>query len=200
MRVMIIGATGTIGRAVASALAKKHEVIAVGHRGGQHQVDLASTSSIRRLYETTGPVDAVVCCAGSARFGPLAELSDDDFELSLRNKLMGQVNLVRLGLDGVRDGGSFTLTSGVLATEPIPGSGAISLVNAGVEAFARAAALELPRKLRVNVVRPPWVQETLEAMGRDGKTGMPSATLAAAYVASVEGTDSGRVLDARLFA
>jgi len=108
-----------------------------------------------------------VCAAGKAAFAGLEDLTDAGFELSVSNKLMGQVNLVRLGLARVRDGGSFTLTSGVLAAEPTPGSAAISLVNAGVEAFARAAALEMPRGTRINVVSPPWVAETLQAMGRD---------------------------------
>jgi NAD(P)-dependent dehydrogenase (short-subunit alcohol dehydrogenase family) len=107
---------------------------------------------------------------------------------------MGQVNLVRIGIDEVTDGGSFTLTSGILAQEPSPGSSAVSLVNAGVEAFARAAALELPRGLRINVVSPPWVSETLRAMGRDPSGGLPAAEVARSYVESVEGTRTGAVI------
>jgi NAD(P)-dependent dehydrogenase (short-subunit alcohol dehydrogenase family) len=100
----------------------------------------------------------------------------------------------------INDNGSFTLTSGVLASEPVPGSTAISLVNAGVEGFGRAAALEMPRGVRVNVVSPPWVSETLEAMGSDGSAGMPAAAVAKAYLASVEGHETGKVIDARTFA
>ena len=110
------------------------------------------------------------------------------------------MNVVRLGLPHLRDGGSFTLTSGVLAFEPMPGGAAISPVNAAVEAFAKAAALELPRGVRVNVVSPPWVSETLEAMGQDGSHGMPAAQVARAYAEAVEGTASGATLDARTFA
>ncbi len=110
--------------------------------------------------------------AGDAKFAPLTSLSDDDFTFSLRNKLMGQVNLVRYGMSAMRDGGSFTLTSGVLAQTPMVGSGAVSLVNAGLEGFVRAAALEAPRGIRVNVVSPPWVTETLIAFknGSGGRT------------------------------
>jgi NAD(P)-dependent dehydrogenase (short-subunit alcohol dehydrogenase family) len=113
---------------------------------------------------------------------------------------MGQVNLVRIGSRYGNDSGSFTLTSGVLARESMPGSAAISLVNSGLEGFVRAAALERPRNVRVNVVSPPWVSETLSAMGMDPSGGMPAAQVAKAYVQSVEGEGTGEVIDARTFA
>lgn len=197
MRVIVIGATGTIGQAVADALAVRHEVVRVSHSHGEHRVDLASSDSIERLFHAVGSFDALVSAAGQAIFKPLAELTDADFALSLRNKLMGQVNLVRIGLRHVTDGGSFTLTSGIFAREPVPGSAAISLVNTGLEGFAGAAALELPRNIRVNLVSPPWVAETMVAIGMDPAPGTPAAQVAKAYVESVEGQDSGRVLEVR---
>lgn len=130
-------------------------------------------------------------------FGGLEELTDDDFSLSLSNKLMGQVNLVRRGLEAVRDGGVFTLASGVLSQEPMPGSAAISLVNSGIEGFVRAAALAAPRDIRVNVVSPPWVAETLEEMGEDPSDGMPAARVAEGYRATLTGDMTGETLDAR---
>jgi NAD(P)-dependent dehydrogenase (short-subunit alcohol dehydrogenase family) len=199
MRIIVIGATGTIGKAVVEALAGRHEVLRVGHRGGEYQVDMASRESIEQLFQAVGEFDALVSAAGQAKFGALDGLSDGDFQFSLGSKLMGQVNLVRLGLAHVADGGSFTLTSGVLSQEPMPGSSAISLVNGALEAFAGAAALDLPRGVRINVVSPPWVSETLEAMGRDGAAGQPAAQVARAYVESVEGSQNGEVLDAREF-
>jgi NAD(P)-dependent dehydrogenase (short-subunit alcohol dehydrogenase family) len=137
----------------------------------------------------------VVCAAGCARFGPLDDLEYDDFLFSFRNKLMGQVNLVRIGRNFINDNGSFTLTSGVLAREPMPGSSAISLVNAGLEGFVRAAQLELERGVRVNIVSPVWVQETLLAMGNSSLEGMPARLVARAYLASVTGTMKGTVLE-----
>jgi NAD(P)-dependent dehydrogenase (short-subunit alcohol dehydrogenase family) len=201
MRIIVTGATGTIGKQVADALAGRHEVVRVGHWSGDLRVDVASMESIEQLFAAVGPFDALVSAAGSARFKPLPELTDEDFQFSLANKLMGQVNLVRYGLRHVRDGGSFTLTSGVLGPSPMPGSAAISLVNMGLEGFARAAALELlPRKVRVNVVSPPWVTETLEELGWDTAPGLSAADVAKAYVESVESIRSGEVLDARAFA
>jgi NAD(P)-dependent dehydrogenase (short-subunit alcohol dehydrogenase family) len=195
MRVMVVGATGTIGSEVVAALRGRHDVVEVAYRGGAEQVDLADPASIQALYRRVGQLDAVLSCAGQAAFKPLTELSDADFELSLRNKLMGQVNLVRHGLDNVRDGGSFTLTSGSLARHPEPGSPAVSLVNAGLEGFVGAAALEMPRGIRINVVSPSWVSETLQAMGRDPKTGTPAATVAQAYVRSLQGQQTGAVIE-----
>ncbi len=196
MKIVVIGATGTIGKAVAEALATRHEVVRAS-RSGPVKADLEDAASLARLFETVKDVDAVVCCAGSAAFKPLLELTDADFEVGLRSKLMGQVNLVRTAARHVRDGGSITLTSGVLAHEPMPGGAAISLVNAALEGFVSGAAIEAPRGLRVNVVSPPWITETLVALKMDPSAGIPAAACAKAYVAAVEGKEQGRTIDAR---
>lgn len=195
MRILIVGATGTIGRAVVDALKADHEIVPVSRRSTTITVDLADVSSIKAMYAKAGKVDAVISAAGDAKFVPLVQLSDDDLAYSLRNKLMGQVNLVRYGFGSVTDRGSFTLTTGVLSKSPMPGGAAYSLVNAGVEGFARAAALEAPRGIRVNVVSPPWVTETLRALKMDPSRGLPASTVARAYVKSVTGRESGMVIE-----
>jgi len=195
MRILIIGATGTIGTAVAQALDARHEVLRASHSRSALAVDLADPESIKRLYGKVGRVDAVVSAAGKAAFGPLLALSDEDFSLCLTNKLMGQVNLVRFGVDALADRGSFTLTSGFLSRFPTPGSAAISLVNSGLEGFVRAAALNLPRGLRINAVAPGWISETLVALKRDPSTGVPVARVAQTYVRSVEGSMTGQIDD-----
>ncbi|HET6676239.1 MAG TPA: SDR family oxidoreductase [Nitrospiraceae bacterium] len=118
-------------------------------------------------------------------------------KIGLANKLMGQVNLVRIGRHSLKDGGSFTLTSGVLGHEPMRGSASISMVNAGVEGFVRAAALELPRGIRINAVSPPWVTETLKTLGMDLSIGLPAEQVARLYAPSVEGTGTGQIFDPR---
>ena len=194
MRILIVGATGTIGQAVAAALTGRHELVLASRSKSHERVDIADVASIRELFKRVGRVDAVISAAGEAAWKPLAELTDEDFAFSVRSKLMGQVNLVRAGAASVSDGGSFTLTSGILATRPTPGGAAISRVNAAIDAFARAAALELPRGIRINVVSPPWVSETLTAMGRDPSGGLPAAEVARSYVDAVTGTQTGAVI------
>jgi len=193
MRVVVIGATGTIGKAIVQAFTPRHEVVPVSRRGDQ-SADLEDPKSIDRLYRMLGRIDAVICAAGEAKFAPLAQLTDEDFAFAVRSKLVGQVNVIRLGLGYVADGGSITVTSGILATHAVPGSGAVSLVNAGVEGFVRAAALEAPRRIRVNAVSPAWVAETLQALGMPLTGGLPAAVVAQAYVRSVEGNQSGAIL------
>ena len=198
MKILIVGATGTIGKAVASALQGKHEVIAVSRSSPQYPADITDKASLEKAFAAIGKVDAIVSAAGGAVFKPLAALTDADFEKCLHDKLMGQVNVVRVGSQYVRPGGSITITSGVLAAEPMLGAAAISMVSAGLEGFGRAAALELgSERIRVNVVSPRWVTETLIASKMDPAHGLPAAEVAKAYVKSVEGDATGQTIDAR---
>jgi NAD(P)-dependent dehydrogenase (short-subunit alcohol dehydrogenase family) len=196
MRILVIGPHGTIGREIVEALSGEHTIVGASRSGADMDVDITDPASIRAMYEKAGKLDAVVSAAGSGAWKPLEQLDDDDFARSLGYKLMGQVNVVRYGLAHVNDGGSITTTSGVLARSPIPGGAAISLVNAGLEGFTRAAALEAPRGIRINVVSPPWVTETLIEMGStDLSHGLPAATVAKAYVRSVTGGETGEVIE-----
>ena len=196
MKVLVIGGTGTVGKAVVERLQKHHNVVTVGYRDGDYQVDIASKESIQGLFNNVGNVDAIICTTGLANFGTFNELTDEDYALALHNKLMGQVNVVRIGQRYVTPGGSITITIGVLAHEPIPGSTVISLANGGLEGFIRAASLEL-QGIRVNAVSPPFVKETMEMMGMDSSAGMPVADLAQTYQTVLEGKFHGEILDAR---
>ena len=196
MKVLVIGATGTIGRAVVQAIGNLHEVIPASLHRSALTVDISDRESIRKMFDTIGRVNAVICAAGPAKFGPLNSLTDADFSFCLENKLMGQVNVVRLGLDHLNDNGSFTLTSGILSRRPMKGSAAISLVNSALEGFCRAAALEMPRGIRVNVVSPNWVTDTLKALNMDPAMGTPVETVAQAYLKALEGNMNGEVIDA----
>jgi NAD(P)-dependent dehydrogenase (short-subunit alcohol dehydrogenase family) len=193
MRIVVVGATGTIGTAIVAALARDHEVLAASRRS-KIGVDITEPESIRAMYQTVGRVDALVSAAGDAKFAPFPQLTDANFQFSLNYKLMGQVNLVRFGMDSMTDGGSFTVTTGILARRPMQGSAAISLVNAGLEGFVRAAALEAPRGIRVNAVSPPWITDTLKALGMDPSHGMTPDAAAQLYVRSVTGKETGAVI------
>ena len=194
MKIIVIGAHGTIGKEVVRALSAGNEIIEASRSQGV-KVDIRDVASIRAMFKSVGKVDAVISAAGSGAWKPLAQLTDPDFEDSLSYKLMGQVNVIRYGFENIADKGSITVTSGVLSKSPAVGGAAISLVNAGLEGFTRGSALEAPRGIRVNVVSPPWVSETLKAMGQDPKNGMPAATVARAYVESVNGRQTGKVIE-----
>jgi NAD(P)-dependent dehydrogenase (short-subunit alcohol dehydrogenase family) len=195
--VLLVGATGTIGGAVATALESHgRTVVRVGRVEGDHQVDLADPASIRALYSAVGPIDDVVCTAGVARFGELEQLDDAAFEQSIANKMMGQVNLVRMGIGRIAEGGSFTLTTGTLSQRPTPATSAVAMAGGGVEAFVRAAALDLAGRYRINAVSPGWVAESRVATGLDPMPGIWAADLAAYYVTCVTGDRSGQVLEA----
>ena len=194
MKIVVIGATGTIGHAVVQNLARRHDVVAASRIKSKLTVDITQPASITSLLKAVGRVDAVVSVAGGARFAPLEKLTDNDFQFSLANKLMGQVNVIRAALPHLHDGGSVTVTSGVLAWKPMPGSAAISLVNAALEGFVAGAAHEAPRGIRVNVVSPPWVTETLEAMKWQLPGGRSAAEVATLYANAIEGGASGHVL------
>jgi NAD(P)-dependent dehydrogenase (short-subunit alcohol dehydrogenase family) len=112
VRIVHVGASGVIGKAVSAELARRHDVIAVGRSTGDFQVDIDNPSSISRMFSQIGEFDALICTAGRVHFAPLAEFTIEQYAIGLQSKLMGQVNLVRLGLGFLREEGSFTLTSG----------------------------------------------------------------------------------------
>lgn len=198
MKVIVIGASGTIGAAVVRALSKNHEVIGV-HRKSDPVVDIEQPATIAALFARVPKPDAVISCAGGGAFKALGHLTDEDFAYSIRSKLMGQVNVVRAALDHLTDGGSVTVTTGTLAHHPMPGASAIAMVNAGLEGFVRGAALDAPRGIRVNAVSPPWIKETLLALKMDPAPGISAEASANAYVAAATGKETGQVLDCRRF-
>ncbi|MGW7641266.1 short chain dehydrogenase [Streptomyces decoyicus] len=192
MKVLVIGATGTIGSAVASALEASHQVVK-GSRRGPVKVDMEDPSSLDALFDEVPDLDAVVCCAASGPLVDLESVTDEEIAAGVQGKLLGQVALVQRAARRLRDGGSITLTGGTFAT-PLVGGSLGALVNTGLEGFVRNAASELPRRLRINLISPGWIKETLEGMGADGNEGTPVYEVAQAYVTSVEGTAQGQTI------
>jgi NAD(P)-dependent dehydrogenase (short-subunit alcohol dehydrogenase family) len=193
-KVLLVGASGTLGRAVHSELSQRHQVLAAS-RSGQLKVDITDSTSTRRLFKKTGKVDAIVCTAGKVHFGALAEMTEELYAIGLRDKLMGQVNLALIGHDYVNDGGSITLITGILAEQPIRLGSSASMVNGAIEAFVRAAAVELPRGLRINAVSPNVFAESMPGYAPyfRGFEPIPVARAALAFSRSVEGVQSGQV-------
>ena len=195
MKILLVGARGTVGRGVAAELGRRHEVIAAGRSGADVTLDLADAASLRAALAPLGPLDAIVSAAGQVGWAPLLDLTPEQWAYSVANKLMGQVQLALVGQSFLRDGGSITLTSGVLVDQPVPYGAAASLANGGIEAFVRAAAIELPRGLRINAVSPGVLQESMDDLGPffRGFEPVPAVRVAKGYSRSVEGAESGKV-------
>lgn len=194
-KILLIGASGTIGQAVAKNLGARHQLITAGRSSGDHRVDLTSDQGVAALLETVGKVDAIVVTAGNLHFGPLAEMTAAQFDIGLQDKLLGQVRVALQGQRWLNDGGSITLTSGVLAIEPIRAGANATAVNAALEGFAAAAAIELPRGIRINVISPTLLTESLATYGPffPGFETVPAERVALAYQRSVEGAQTGNV-------
>ena len=195
MRVLVVGASGTIGRAVVAELGQRHEVIAAGRSSGELRTDITDSAAIRTMFEKAGSVDALVSATGKVTFAPFGDMSEEDYGIGLKDKLMGQVNLVLIGRDFVSDGGSFTLTTGILDSDPILQGTSASMVNGAINAFVAAAAIEMPRGQRINVVSPGVIAEAMEVYAPffRGFEPVPAARAALAYAKSVEGAQTGRV-------
>ncbi|MFU0820426.1 short chain dehydrogenase [Pseudomonas lundensis] len=194
MKILLIGAHGTIGSAIDRELSPRHEIVRIGRKSGDFQVDISDSASIRKLFQQTGQFDALICAAGSVTFAPLGQMSEKDFVLGLQNKLMGQVNLLLIGREFANDGASFTFTNGVINREPIRTGSSAALVNAALDGFVKAAAIELPRGLRVNSVSPTVLEEAMDhyAPFFRGFKPVPAAEVALAYAKSVEGLHTGQ--------
>ncbi len=192
MKVVVVGATGTLGRAVVNALDERHDVVSVS-RSSEPRVDLEDPNTIRALFEQVDGVDAVVCCAASAPLSPLSELDGDGLVAVLTPKLLGQIRLAAEAIRHLGASGSVTLTSGKIPERTV-GAAPGALVNAGLEAFVRAAADDLGEGVRLNAVSPGWIAETLAELGLDAGDGIPATDVAQAYVEAVEGSLRGQVL------
>ena len=195
MKIIVIGGSGTIGKKVASYFSEKHEVIVSRRNNPDLSVDISDATSIKSLFEKVGKVDAIICAAGEAKWAPFNDLSEEDYYIGLRSKLMGQVNLVRIGKNYLNPGGSITLTTGILADDPVPMTASAAMVNGGIHSFVQALALELS-DIRVNVVSSGLVEDALEKY-RDffpGHHPIPMDKMLRGYIRSVEGKGNGEII------
>lgn len=196
MRILIIGGNGTIGSRVSKQLADKNEIIIGGRKKGDVIVDISDSESIKAMFQETGKLDAIVCIAGEAKWAPFNEMSEDDFYIGLRSKLMGQVNLVRIGKDYLNSNGSITLSTGILAEDPVVNTTSAAMVNGGLNSFVKAVSLEIENGLRVNVVSLGVVEDAYEKY-KDffpGHNPVPTPKVVNAYLRAVQGKGNGEVI------
>lgn len=194
MKIIVIGGKGTIGSAAIKELSK-HDIIIAGHTHGDVKFDMTSPDSIKSMFEEIGKFDAVIVAAGDAHFEPFAQMTPEKYKVGLNSKLMGQVNIVLFGSKFIQDNGSFTLTSGSLAHDPVRGGSSASMVNAAIDGFVRAAAIELKRGIRLNAVSPTILEESMVKYGAyfSGHIPVPASKVAKAYSKSVEGGQTGQI-------
>lgn len=195
MKIIVVGGTGTIGQAVVKELSKRHEVIIAGRSQGDVKVDIKDYQSILSMYQSIGPFDALVSTVGKVHFGPLIDMTADNYFVGIHDKLMGQVNLVLAALPYINDNGSFTLTSGILSRDPIRLGSSAAMVNAAIDGFVKGAAIELPRGIRINSISPTVLSESMDVYAEYfyGFAPVSAARVALAYSKSVEGAQTGQV-------
>ena len=196
MKILIVGGNGTIGKSVADHYRPQHEVLVGGRNSGDVQVDITDSNSISKMYEDTGNLDAIVNIAGEAKWAYLKDLTEEDFYVGIGSKLMGQVNLVRLGLPYLNPGGSFTLSTGILADDPVIMTTSASLVNGAVNSFVQAAALEMDQGRRINVIAAGLVEESVDRYIEffPGHTPVAMHKVVTAYERSISGWVNGQII------
>jgi len=197
MRILIVGAAGTIGKYVADHFAADHEVISANRSSGDVRIDITSEESIITGLKSIGEVDAIIVAAGEARWEPFEKMSEEDFYVGIRSKLMGQVNMVRHGMKILNQGGSITLTTGILAVDPVVMTTSAAMVNGAIHSFALAAALEMQDGKRINVVCPGLVEDSVEKYADyfPGHDPVPMKKMLNGYIKSVLGKGNGEIIE-----
>jgi NAD(P)-dependent dehydrogenase (short-subunit alcohol dehydrogenase family) len=196
LRILIVGAEGTVGKTAAAELRPRHHIISAGRKSGDVQVDITDIASVHAMYEKIGMLDAVAICAGDSYFGPVSTMTSEQFVSGIMGKLMGQVNLVLAGLPHMNDAGSFTLTSGILSRDPVRQGSNAAATDGAIDAFVISAAIEMPRGIRINAVSPGLLQEAAAKYDGyfPGHDPVSSRRVGLAYAKSIEGAINGQVI------
>ena len=197
MKTIILIGAGMVGQAALSGLGN-HTVVTASRsgRGCDYEVNITDEASIRKLYQQVGEFDAVVNTAGECEYAPVAEMTEAQWMTSIASKMMGQINLVRIGQEYIADGGSFTLISGILNLKPVPLAIADAVTSGAIDTFVKCAGCEMPRGIRVNAINPTILEESWDAYGElmPGFQPVPGRLVGKAFERAVEGFLNGEVI------
>lgn len=196
MRILAVGGEGTVGKAAISDLCKRHDIVAAGRNSGALKVDVMDEASVEAMFKAAGAIDAIVVTTGHGHFGPVAEMTPQQFRKGVDDKLMGQINVALIGLRHLNDGGSITLTSGVTNRDFIRNGSNAASMNGALDDFVRSAAIEMPRGLRINCVSPGLLEESAQKYDGffPGHAPVSAARVGLAFTKCVEGGISGQVV------
>lgn len=196
MKILIIGGNGTIGKTLTKYFKQNHDVLVAGRTTGDVTVNISSSESIKAMFDKVGTLDAIICAAGEAKWKPFDELQEEEYYIGFKSKLMGQVNLVRIGQNYLSKGGSITLTTGILADEPVPMTTSAAMVNGAIHSFVKAVILELEGNIRVNVVSSGLVEDAVEKYDAyfPGHNPIPMQKVINGYRKSVDGKQTGEII------
>ncbi|GAA4244608.1 short chain dehydrogenase [Winogradskyella damuponensis] len=196
MKIVIIGGHGTIGKTVVSHLKKDNEIVIASRSNADVTVDIANSKSIKSMFDKIGKLDAIICIAGEAKWDDFNNLTEEDYYIGLKSKLMGQVNLVRIGKDYLNQNGSITLSTGILADDPVVQTTSAAMVNGAIHSFVKAVALEIENGIRVNVVSSGMVEDAYEKYkdAFPGHNPIPMNKVINGYVRSVKGKGNGEII------
>lgn len=194
MKILLIGATGNIGEVVYEELKDEAEIIPTHRNNSEYSVDITSQESIKALLEKIGEVDGIICTSGAATFNKVTDLTPEQNMVAVNSKQLGQINLVLLGLDYIKDNGFITLTTGILMDDPIKTAASAAMANGGVAAFVKSASIELPRGIRINHVSPTMLEKAKDKYGQlfQGYYPASSKRIGLAYRKSVFGSQTGQ--------
>ena len=196
MKILIVGGNGAIGKTLTGHFKKEHDVFVASRTNGDYKVDISESSSIKQLFNQVGTVDAIICAAGEAKWDTFENLSEEDYHVGFRSKLMGQVNLARIGHTHLSERGSITLTTGILADHPVIKTASAAMVNGAIHSFVKAVAIELEQEIRINAVAAGMVQDTYEKY-KDyfpGHIPVSMQKVLGGYVESVMGNSNGEII------
>ncbi|PHM29961.1 short chain dehydrogenase [Xenorhabdus budapestensis] len=204
MKILVIGATGNIGKHIISNIKKYHpllidnptdlEILQASRNSSEYPLDVFDTQQLDSFLSKNKMFEAIVCAFGKTNWTKPEKLSD--YEESIKNKALGQINVALRALQYVKPGGSITLTSGIVGKIMSPNGSQTAVTNGAIDAFVRSAATEITN-IRINVVSPRLLDESFTSYARffPGQETCTGEQIAKGYIRSIYGKETGMVIE-----